>query len=139
MPLPENLTRRLVTKRPALEDGGKLTGVSLGSASRTLTDPTQVKSATREAVRQAVAQLGYVSNGAARALASRKPCTIHAVFPTMYNQSVVEFLHTLQQTLFWRYAESECNHFPLRQCANDHQSPRVKAMLQGRTKTGSNV
>ncbi|OUL99460.1 LacI family DNA-binding transcriptional regulator [Variovorax sp. JS1663] len=88
--------------RPTLEHVAKLAGVSLGSASRALSVPDQVKPKTLASVRRAVEQLGYVSNGAARALASRRTYTIGAVYPTMYNQAFVESLHTLQQTL-WGY------------------------------------
>ena len=87
-------------KRPTLADVAELAGVSLGSASRALSVPERVKSATLQRVRAAVEQLGYVSNGAARALASRRTYTIGAVFPTMYNQAFVDALQTLQATLW---------------------------------------
>jgi LacI family transcriptional regulator len=86
--------------RPTLEDVAKLAGVSLGSASRALSVPEQVKPKTLAQVRRAVEQLGYVSNGAARALASKRTRTIGAIYPTMYNPAFVESLHTLQQTLW---------------------------------------
>jgi LacI family transcriptional regulator len=86
--------------RPTLEDVAKLAGVSLGSASRALSVPDQVKPKTLALVRRAVEQLGYVSNGAARALASKRTRTIGAIYPTMYNPAFVESLHTLQQTLW---------------------------------------
>ena len=47
-------------RRSTLEDVARLAGVSLGSASRALSIPDQVKPSTLEKVRQAVAQLGYV-------------------------------------------------------------------------------
>lgn len=86
--------------RPTLEDVAKLAGVSLGSASRALSVPDQVKPKTLALVKRAVEQLGYVSNGAARALASRKTHTIGAIYPTMYNPAFVDSLQTLQQTLW---------------------------------------
>jgi LacI family transcriptional regulator len=86
--------------RPTLEDVAKLAGVSLGSASRALSVPDQVKPKTLAQVKRAVEQLGYVSNGAARALASKRTRTIGAIYPTMYNPAFVESLHTLQQTLW---------------------------------------
>ena len=55
--------------RPRLEDVARLAEVSLGSASRALSNPGQVKPKTLERVQKAVAQLGYVRNGAASALA----------------------------------------------------------------------
>lgn len=86
--------------RPTLQDVAKLAGVSLGTASRALSVPDQLKPKTLAQVRRAIEQLGYVSNGAARALASNRTHTIGAVYPTMYNQAFVESLHTLQQTLW---------------------------------------
>ncbi|CAN7800157.1 LacI family DNA-binding transcriptional regulator [Paraburkholderia hospita] len=70
--------------RPTLEDVAKLARVSLGSASRALSVPDQVKPKTLAQVKRAVEQLGYVSNGAARALASKRTRTIGAIYPTMY-------------------------------------------------------
>jgi len=93
---------RSPTPRPTLQDVAKLAGVSLGSASRALSVPDQVKPRTLAQVKRAVEQLGYLGNGAARALASRRTYTIGAVYPTMYNQAFVESLHTLQQTL-WEF------------------------------------
>lgn len=86
--------------RPTLADVARLAGVSLGSASRALSVPDQVKPRTLAQVTRAVEQLGYVSNGTARALASRRTRTIGAIYPTMYNPAFVESLHTLQQTLW---------------------------------------
>ena len=70
-------------QRPTLSDVAKLAGVSLGSASRALSVPDQVKARTLEQVSRAVAQLGYVRNGAAQALASRKTRTIAALYPPL--------------------------------------------------------
>ncbi|MBN3786434.1 LacI family DNA-binding transcriptional regulator [Burkholderia sp. Ac-20353] len=86
--------------RPTLEDVARLAGVSLGSASRALSVPDQVKPKTLALVKRAVEQLGYVSNGAARALASRKTRTIGAIYPTMHNPAFVQSLDTLQRTLW---------------------------------------
>lgn len=88
------------TRRATLEDVAKLAGVSLGSASRVITNPSQVKARTREAVLRAAEQLAYVSNGAARALASKRTRTIGAVYPSMMNQAFVESLNALQDTLW---------------------------------------
>lgn len=86
--------------RPTLADVARLAGVSLGSASRALSVPDQVKPATLEAVRHAVAQLGYIRDGAARALASRRTQTIAAVYPTLNNPIFAHSTHSIQQTLW---------------------------------------
>jgi len=49
---------------------------------------------------QAVEQLGYVRNGAARALASRRTFSVGAVFPTLHNPAFADSIHSLQQTLW---------------------------------------
>ena len=86
--------------RPTLADVAKLAGVSLGSASRALSVPDQVKPSTLQAVNRAVAQLGYIRDGAARALASRRTRTIAAVYPTLTNPIFAHSTHSMQQTLW---------------------------------------
>ncbi|WP_066455195.1 LacI family DNA-binding transcriptional regulator [Castellaniella caeni] len=86
--------------RPTLADVARLAGVSLGSASRALSVPDRVKPKTLEAVHNAVAQLGYIRDGAARALASRRSQTIAAVYPTLNNPIFAHSTHSIQQTLW---------------------------------------
>ena len=88
-------------QRATLADVARLAGVSLGSASRALSVPDQVRASTLERVLSAVAQLGYVRNGAAQALASRRTRTIAAVYPTLDNPIFAVSIQALQQTL-WR-------------------------------------
>lgn len=83
-----------------LEDVARLAEVSLGSASRALSTPHLVKPNTLARVKQAVAQLGYVRNGAARALASKRTFSVGAIFPTLHNPAFADSIHTLQQTLW---------------------------------------
>ena len=87
-------------RRPTLEDVARLAGVSLGSASRALSVPTQVKPATLQKVQQAVARLGYIRDGSARALASRRTHTIGAIYPTLNNPIFAHSTHSMQQTLW---------------------------------------
>ncbi|HLT99413.1 MAG TPA: LacI family DNA-binding transcriptional regulator [Burkholderiaceae bacterium] len=87
-------------RRPTLADVARLAGVSLGSASRALSVPTQVKPATLEKVQRAVAQLGYIRDGSARALASRRTRTIGAIYPTLNNPIFAHSTHSMQQTLW---------------------------------------
>ncbi|MEN3293873.1 MAG: LacI family transcriptional regulator [Burkholderiales bacterium] len=87
-------------RRPTLSDVAKLAGVSLGSASRALSVPDQVKAGTLEQVNWAVAQLGYVRNGTAQALASRRTRTIAAIYPTLNNPIYANSVDALQQTLW---------------------------------------
>ncbi|AZY48052.1 LacI family DNA-binding transcriptional regulator [Bordetella avium] len=87
-------------RRPTLADVAKLAGVSLGSASRALSVPNEVKPATLERVNRAVAQLGYIRDGAAAALASRRTRTVGAVYPTLNNPIYAHSTHSMQQTLW---------------------------------------
>lgn len=87
-------------RRPTLMDVARLAGVSLGSASRALSVPEQVKPGTREKVERAVAQLGYIRDGAARALASRRTQTIAALYPTLNNPIFAHSTEAMQQTLW---------------------------------------
>ncbi|SFJ73933.1 transcriptional regulator, LacI family [Bosea sp. OK403] len=88
------------TSRPTLEDVARLAGVSLGSASRALSIPAQVKPGTLERVRRAVEQLGYIRSGAAQALASRRTRTVAAIYPTLDNPIFAVSIHALQRTLW---------------------------------------
>lgn len=90
----------MTTKRATLEDVARLAGVSLGSASRSLSVPEEVRPDTLERVQRAVAQLGYVRNGAAQALASRRTRTIAAIYPTLDNPIFAVSIQALQQTLW---------------------------------------
>lgn len=82
-----------------LEDVAKLAGVSLGTASRALSVPNEVKPKTLAKVMTAVSQLGYVRNGAARALASRKSGSVAAIYPTLKNPMFANSIDSLQLTL----------------------------------------
>lgn len=88
------------SNRPTLADVAKLAGVSLGSASRALSVPQQVKPATLERVTMAVSQLGYIRDGTARALASRRTRTVAAIYPTLNNPIFARSTHSMQQTLW---------------------------------------
>ena len=85
--------------KPTLADVARLAGVSLGSASRAMSAPDQVRSSTRERVSAAALQLGYVVDGIARALASRRSGVIGVVVPTVNNPIYADFIHWLQKSL----------------------------------------
>ncbi|HEX4677931.1 MAG TPA: LacI family DNA-binding transcriptional regulator [Gaiellaceae bacterium] len=65
--------------RPTLEAVAALAGVSTATVSRVLNDSAKVSEATRAAVMEAVAQLHYLPNPAARNLARRRTDTIALV------------------------------------------------------------
>ena len=93
--------------RATLADVARLAGVSLGSASRALSVPHEVRPATLERVQQAVAQLGYVRNGAAQALASRRTRTIAAIYPTLDRYSLNIFGHLAISESFEPFIEAK--------------------------------
>ena len=66
-------------KPASLADVAAMAGVSTGTVSRSLSRPEMISEETRDRVMQAVQKLGYVVNGAARALAMRRSHTIGAV------------------------------------------------------------
>jgi LacI family transcriptional regulator len=66
-----------------LGDVAQRAGVSAASVSRVLNHPAKVSDEVRERVVRAMGELGYVRDGAARALASRQSLTIGHVVPTL--------------------------------------------------------
>ena len=66
-----------------LGDVARRAGVSAASVSRVLNHPAKVSPEVRARVTRAMSELGYVRDGAARALASRHSLTIGNVVPTL--------------------------------------------------------
>jgi len=71
--------------RATLEQVAVRAGVSTMTASRALSQPQLVSDATRARVEQAVRELGYVPNRAARALASSRSRVIVVLVPSLSN------------------------------------------------------
>src|SRR5260370_11463248 len=67
---PKPLTIQPVFRAPTIADVARSAGVSVATASRTLSGAANVSQAFREQVLAAAAQLGYEANPHARALAS---------------------------------------------------------------------
>lgn len=67
--------------RPTLEEVAARAGVGRGTVSRVINGSPRVSDATRAAVEVAVAELGYVPNTAARALAANRTDAIAMVVP----------------------------------------------------------
>lgn len=67
--------------RPTLEEVAARAGVGRGTASRVINGSPRVSAHTREAVEAAVAELGYVPNRAARALAGNRTDAVALVVP----------------------------------------------------------
>ncbi|KAA1376460.1 LacI family DNA-binding transcriptional regulator [Aeromicrobium fastidiosum] len=67
------------TQQPTLEQVAARAGVGRGTASRVINGSPQVSERTREVVMQAVRELGYVPNQAARTLVTRRTGTVALV------------------------------------------------------------
>lgn len=83
----------------SLADVANLAGVSTGTVSRTLSKPDMISAATRQRVMDAVERLGYVANGAARALAMRRTRTVGAIVPRFGSSSFPALVQALEATL----------------------------------------
>ncbi|MBL0144117.1 MAG: LacI family DNA-binding transcriptional regulator [Betaproteobacteria bacterium] len=86
-------------KPSLLSDVARMAGVSLATASRTLSEPEIVHPETRQRVHDAVAKLGYVPHGAARALATKRSRTVGVVIPTLDNPIFASSVQAMQQRL----------------------------------------
>jgi LacI family transcriptional regulator len=82
-----------------VRDVARLAGVSIATVSRALSQPAVVRQQTRERVDQAIAELNYVADGAARALTTRRTRTVGALIPTLDNAIYAVSTHALQKTL----------------------------------------
>lgn len=80
-------------------DVAKESGVSTASVSRVLNSPNSTKAKTRIAVENAIKKLGYIPNGAARALSSRNSRVIGAIIPTIDNSIFALGIQALQSYL----------------------------------------
>ncbi|UOD31803.1 LacI family DNA-binding transcriptional regulator [Massilia violaceinigra] len=74
-------------------------GVSAMTASRALNQPERVSDAVRERVGLAVAELGYVPNRAARALASARSNVIVVLVPSLSNAVFTAVLEGIQDAI----------------------------------------
>jgi LacI family transcriptional regulator len=82
-----------------LGDVARRAGVSTASVSRVLNDPDRVSVRIRTRVEAAIAELGYVPHGAARALASRRTRIVGAIVPTLDNAIFAACINALQRRL----------------------------------------
>jgi LacI family transcriptional regulator len=83
-------------RRSTLQDVARLAGVSRATAARALTEPRLLSAKTLQAVTGAIDALGYVSDAAARALASGRSNMVGAVVPTLHNSVFAKAIHHLQ-------------------------------------------
>lgn len=85
--------------RSSAKDVARLAGVSTATVSRCLNAPDKVDEATRRAVGAAIAKLGYVPHGAARALRSDRSKMVGAIVPSFGYALYARTTSALQSTL----------------------------------------
>lgn len=107
----------------SLEDVAALAGVSAGTVSRALSRPEMISESTRLRVQQAVDRVGYVPNGAARAMAMRCTMTVGAIIPRFGGSSFATMVQALESTL----ARAG---YTLLLAAPDHLGPEPVALVR---------
>ncbi len=80
-------------------DVARRAGVSTATVSRVLNGFAGVRADKREAVMRAAQDLGFVANGAARALSTRRFMAVGAVVPNIENEAFVRVLSSFQDRL----------------------------------------
>jgi LacI family transcriptional regulator len=82
-----------------LRQVARAAGVSTATVSRAINTPEIVSADLRERIAAAVKQLGWVPDGAARALTTRRSHTIGAVFPTLSQGDFARATNAIQAEL----------------------------------------
>lgn len=104
-------------------------GVSVATLSRVMNHPDRVRPELRARALAALAEAGYVPNGAARSLASRRTRTMGAVVPTVDSALFARIVDGVQQTLHdqgYQLLLAASNYSPQREAAE------VRALLERR-------
>ncbi|MCO5090356.1 LacI family DNA-binding transcriptional regulator [Bosea sp. (in: a-proteobacteria)] len=82
-----------------LREVARVAGVSTATVSRAMNNPEIVSADLRARIDAAVQQLGWVPDGAARALSTRRSQTIGAVFPALSIGEFARATHAIQSEL----------------------------------------
>jgi LacI family transcriptional regulator len=85
-----------VQRRTTIKDVARRAGVSLGTASRALSDSPAVSKASRGKVLQAAAELDYVPNAQAQSLRSSRTGTIGLLVSDIRNPFFAELAHEIE-------------------------------------------
>jgi DNA-binding LacI/PurR family transcriptional regulator len=86
-------------RRPTIYDVARLAGVSTATVSRALNGTAPIAVATRAAIDDAIAQLGYRPNPIARSLVTRSTQTIALLLPDITNPFYAELVSGIQQVM----------------------------------------
>ncbi|WP_346618419.1 LacI family DNA-binding transcriptional regulator [Blastococcus montanus] len=82
---------------PGMVDVARAAGVSLGTVSNVLNDPAKVTAETRRKVEAAIAELGFVRNGAARSLKSGTSSTLGFVVQDLSNTFFLDMVRGAEE------------------------------------------
>lgn len=88
-----------MSKKPTLRDVSRVTGLSMWTVSRALSDLSGVSSDTRETVRQAAAELGYVPNRVAQELRKNTRRSVAVITASTSNYYYINMMKGIQRTL----------------------------------------
>jgi len=94
-----NRQRPVTPKSVSLDDVAQHSGVSTATVSRAINNPEKVAAKSLIAVNASIEVLGYIPDGAARALASRHSGIIGAIVPTLDNALFATGIQSLQRRL----------------------------------------
>lgn len=98
-PVSREKSPKIVRKRPTLGDVAKAAGVSSATVSRVLNTPQLVGLEARRKIEEQIRLLGYVRDGAARALASSNTRVVGAIIPTLENAIFAAGINALEARL----------------------------------------
>ena len=119
-------------KRATIKDVAALAGVSAATVSRALDDRPEISSETKERVRSACAQLGYVPNAAARGLSGHATHTIGLVLPDISNPYFSGMATAIEETA----AAHGCRVFLSNSLRKEHRELRATENLVARQVDG---
>lgn len=85
--------------RPNISDVARRAGVAIGTVSNTLNNPQKVSPETRERVEQAISELGFIRNDAARSLAAGTSTSVGLVVADLGNSLFVDIARGAESTL----------------------------------------
>jgi LacI family transcriptional regulator len=86
-------------KFPVAREVARRAGVSTSTVSRVFNGTASVRSDKHEAVIKAAQDLGFVANGAARALSMRRFMAVGAVIPNIENEGFIRTLSAFQDRI----------------------------------------
>jgi LacI family transcriptional regulator len=110
-----------------LRDVARAAGVSTATVSRAINNPEVVSVEIRQRVAAVIQKLGWVPDGAARALSTRRSGAIGAIFPTMTHGDFARAAAAIQAELHGR------GHTLLLACSNydlDHEYLQARQLVE---------